>query len=63
MSLDLEKHLIWDAPRSFAKYGFLFNRYFVPPVILISFLTMSGFAGIGFNTDVRLLQPTTMCRR
>jgi hypothetical protein len=40
-----EVELIWRAPHTISKYGFLVNRYMVPAVLATVFYAMSGFVG------------------
>jgi hypothetical protein len=50
-----ERRLIWTAPTSLAKFGFLVNRYLVPISVLITFLPLSGFIGLHFSDHVRAM--------
>lgn len=50
-----ERRLIWRAPPSFVNYAFLFNRYLVPPLLVLGFCCLSGFAGFSLTNNVRNL--------
>jgi len=45
-----EVTLIWHAPKSFAKYTFLFNRYLVLSAQIAAAVEMCGFIGDAFTT-------------
>jgi hypothetical protein len=49
-----ERRLIWTAPSSIAKFGFLINRYVVPVGMFITFIFLSGFIGLDVANQVRL---------
>jgi hypothetical protein len=47
-----ERRLVWTAPRSWAKYAFLANRYLVPVGVAVAFLPLCGFIGLEFTSQV-----------
>jgi hypothetical protein len=47
-----ERRLVWTAPRSWAKYAFLANRYLVPVCVAVAFLPLSGFIGLELTNEV-----------
>jgi hypothetical protein len=47
-----ERRLVWTAPRSWAKYAFLANRYLVPVCVVVAFLPLSGFIGLQLTNEV-----------
>jgi hypothetical protein len=48
-----ERDLIWRAPASFMKYGFLINRYLIPACLVVIYMPLSGFIGLHFSDVVR----------
>ncbi|KAI0344551.1 hypothetical protein BDW22DRAFT_1326561 [Trametopsis cervina] len=50
-----EVHLVWGAPRSFAKYAYLFNRYLVMVCMLVVTHEMCGFAMESYSDATALL--------
>lgn len=53
VTFSAERRLIWNAPRSIAKFGFLLNRYLVPLCLVGVFLALSGFYGLDLTDMVR----------
>jgi hypothetical protein len=51
LTLPDEFYLIWKARPSFAKYGFLFNRYLVPASLIVVATEMSGLSGVTYTDD------------
>lgn len=45
-----ERELIWKAKWSFTKFAFLYNRYLMPVCLFLSWIALSGFIGLHFNT-------------
>jgi hypothetical protein len=54
-TLRAERRLIWSAPPSLVKYGFLLNRYLVPISLLVGFIPLSGFNGMDFSDLVSVI--------
>jgi len=46
-----EVSLIWRAPRSFAKFAFLANRYLVPIALIAVNTGLSGLSGLSFTDE------------